>query len=160
MVNVDDEEDEEDGEEEEDDDEEEDGTLDDKKYFLKIDINNYYDYYQGKEGVTNVFEINMTDPKFTKVQRKLSNIKNKPISETYKREEEIEDVYAYPSEAISNLYRIDRDDFFTSSSKELAYASGTNKDRRRLGLRKSVETMEEFEKKYRKEIFQIKNINY
>lgn len=156
VVNVDDEEDEEDGEEEEDDDEEEDGTLDDKKYFLKIDINNYYDYYQGKEGVTNVFEINMTDPKFTKVQRKLSNIKNKPISETYKREEEIEDVYAYPSEAISNLYRIDRDDFFTSSSKELAYASGTNKDRRRLGLRKSVETMEEFEKKYRKEIFQIK----
>ena len=98
----------------------------------------------------------MTDQKFTKVQRKLSNIKNKPISETYKREEEIEDVYAYPSEAISNLYRIDLDDFFTSSSKELAYASGTNKDRRRLGLRKSVETMEEFEKKYRKEIFQIK----
>lgn len=79
MVNVDDEEDEEDGEEEEDDDEEEDGTLDDKKYFLKIDINNYYDYYQGKEGVTNVFEINMTDPKFTKVQRKLSNIKTNQL---------------------------------------------------------------------------------
>ncbi|RCK58214.1 hypothetical protein Cantr_06834 [Candida viswanathii] len=161
-ANVDEDEEEDDDEvaEVDDDDEEEEGAEetkdDDEAYFLKIDTNDYDDYYAVKEGPKNVFEINMTDPKFSKVKGRLSNIKNKPLEQPDKREDEVEDVYSYPSEAISNLYRVNQDEFFPTTPREFAYASGTNRERRRLGLKKSVEGIEDFEKRHRLDIFHIK----
>ena len=99
---------------------------DDETYFLKIDTKEYYDSYvttnedpTDTTTTTNKVEINMINPNFEKISSKLSNVKHKPttIEQTDDKSlnEAIEDVYSYPEEAIGNLYRLDRNEFFPTN---------------------------------------------
>ncbi|KAL6454100.1 hypothetical protein SBY92_003559 [Candida maltosa Xu316] len=129
----------------------------DEVYFSKIDTGDYYDFYALREGEQNLVDVNPIDVKFANFKQNLSNMKNKTNDDKEEKEiEPIEDVYEYPKQAISNLYRIDRDEFFPSSGKEVAYPNGTNRERRRISLKKSIESIEDFENRHRYDIFQIK----
>ena len=154
---------------------------DDETYFLKIDTKEYYDSYvtinedpTDTTTTTNKVEINMINPNFEKISSKLSNVKNKPttIEQTDDKSlnEAIEDVYSYPEEAIGNLYRLDRNEFFPTNNnnnnnnnkpnKEIAYISGLNQEKRRNELSKSIEVIEDFETRHLDDLFKVKNITY
>ena len=147
---------------------------DDETYFLKIDTKEYYDSYvttnedpTDTTTTTNKVEINMINPNFEKISSKLSNVKNKPttIEQTDDKSlnEAIEDVYSYPEEAIGNLYRLDRNEFFPTNNnnnnkpnKEIAYISGLNHEKRRNELSKSIEVIEDFETRHLDDLFKVK----
>ena len=101
-------------------------------------------------------------------------MKNKPttIEQTDDKSlnEAIEDVYSYPEEAIGNLYRLDRNEFFLliiiiiiiiiiNRIKKL-YISGLNHEKRRNELSKSIEVIEDFETRHLDDLFKVKNITY
>lgn len=125
----------------------------DENYYSKIDDENYQDVYQAQWPKVNIFNKSYADPMFAIVNSQLSNVKEKSSVDN---EKELENVHAYPHEAMTGLERIDRLSLFPSSSREFTMSNGAMKERRRKTLRTHLENMEEFEQRNRDDIYRAK----
>ncbi|KAG7665587.1 uncharacterized protein J8A68_000793 [[Candida] subhashii] len=126
----------------------------DLEYLSGIDTSEFVDRYQEDRRDDLQVEINITDPRFTRMKQKMSSGGSDIEEKEDKNVRPLEDLQVYmPLEADDTLKKLQVEDIISKPGMEIIFPTGTNRERRRKQLVKKVNDLEEFEEKHREEIY-------
>ncbi|KAI3404206.2 hypothetical protein KGF56_002967 [Candida oxycetoniae] len=131
------------------------GELEMKKYYENISNETYKDQYEEEWKTEDIFDQKYMDPIFTKVDPRYSNMR-KSAGKVKFAKRMVENEYSYPNEAMKGLERINRTEVFPTHYREITLTTGSNKQRRRKNLKKSLENYIDFEKSNGEDIYHSK----
>ncbi|EGW30380.1 uncharacterized protein SPAPADRAFT_157326 [Spathaspora passalidarum NRRL Y-27907] len=124
------------------------------EYLNRIDTTDYLDPFEN-DNRRDVFQINMRSPAYETVSKKLSKLKDANYHEKTKSNRENEYEFAQGMTR-SFLESLSPSDIIDNPGKDITLQSGSNRERRRSELVKSMNTVEEFNEENRDEIYRMK----
>ncbi|RLV96490.1 hypothetical protein JA1_000070 [Spathaspora sp. JA1] len=130
--------------------------INEKLYFRQIDTTDYVDPFE-RDNRRNLFEVNLPlAPQFTTVSQRLSKLKDANYSEE-KSFPDVENIFEFAQGGTRRfLEDVAAADIIDNPSKDITLPSGSNRERRRRELVRSMYSVEDFSQDNRDEIYRIK----